>query len=53
MDKEEIERIRSMVIHGVYKVCIMNGYDSTMFVKFKEEQNKLFDNFINNHINNT
>lgn len=48
MDKQEIELIKKMVIHGIYKVCLMNGYDSTMFGKFKAEQNRLFDNFILN-----
>ena len=48
MDKKEIELIKKMVIHGIYKVCIMNGYDSTMFSKFKVEQERLFDNFILN-----
>lgn len=48
MDKEEIERIRSMVTFGLYKVCLMNGYDSAMFGKFKEEQNRLFNNYISN-----
>ena len=48
MDKEEIERIRSMVTFGLYRVCLMNGYDSAMFGKFKEEQNRLFDNYISN-----
>lgn len=48
MDKEEIEHIRSMVTFGLYRVCLVNGYDSTMFGKFKEEQNRLFDNYISN-----
>lgn len=48
MDKEEIERIRSMVTFGLYKVCLVNGYNSAMFGKFKEEQNRLFDNYISN-----
>ena len=48
MDKKEIELIKKMVIHGIYKVCIMNGYDSKMFSKFKIEQERLFDNFILN-----
>ena len=50
MNKKEIEYIRKMVTFGLYKVCLMNGYDTMMFWKFKEEQNRLFDNFINNHI---
>ena len=48
MDKQEIELIKKMVIHGIYKVCIMNGYDSTMFGKFKDEQERLFTNYILN-----
>ena len=48
MDKEEIESIRSMVTFGLYKVCLVNGYNSAMFGKFKEEQNRLFDNYISN-----
>ena len=48
MDKEEIERVRSMVTFGLYKVCLVNGYNSEMFGKFKEEQNRLFDNYISN-----
>ena len=48
MDKKEIELIKKMVIHGIYKVCIMNGYDSTMFSKLKEEQERVFDNYILN-----
>lgn len=48
MDKQEIESIRRMVAFGLYKVCLMNGYNSAMFIKFKEEQNKLFDNYILN-----
>ena len=49
MDKQEIELIKKMVIHGIYKVCLMNGYDSTMFRKFKDEQNILFANYEFNH----
>lgn len=48
MDKQEIEHIRSMVTFGLYKVCLANGYDSAMFRKIKEEQNRLFDNYILN-----
>ena len=48
MDKEEIEHIRNMVTFGLYRVCLANGYDSAMFGKFKEEQNRLFDNYISN-----
>lgn len=48
MDKQEIERIRSMVAFGLYRVCLVNGYNSAMFGKFKEEQNRLFDNYISN-----
>lgn len=48
MDKQEIEHIRSMVTFGLYRVCLVNGYDSAMFGKFKDEQNRLFDNYISN-----
>lgn len=48
MDKQEIELIKKMVIHGIYKICLMNGYDFIMFENFKAEQNRLFDNFILN-----
>lgn len=48
MDKQEIELIKNMVVHGIYKVCIINGYDSTMFKKFKKEQERIFDNYILN-----
>ena len=48
MDKQEIELIKKMVIHGIYKVCLMNGYDSKIFGKFKDEQVRLFDNYILN-----
>lgn len=48
MDKEEIEHIRNMVTFGLYRVCLANRYDSAMFGKFKEEQNRLFDNYISN-----
>lgn len=48
MNKQEIELIKKMVIHGCYKVCIMNGYNSTIFSKLKEEQERLFANYILN-----
>lgn len=48
MDKKEIEIIRKMVIFGLYKMCLMNKLDSAMFRKFKDEQNRLFDNYILN-----
>lgn len=48
MDKQEIELIKKMVIHGIYKVCLMNGYDFKIFGKFKDEQVRLFDNYILN-----
>lgn len=48
MDDKEIESIRSMVTFGLYRVCLANGYDSAMFGKFKDEQNRLFDNYISN-----
>ena len=48
MDKQEIELIKNMVVHGIYKVCIINGYNSTMFKKFKKEQERIFDNYILN-----
>ena len=48
MNKQEIELIKKTVIHGCYKVCIMNGYNSTIFSKLKEEQERLFANYILN-----
>ena len=48
MDKQEIERVREMVIFGLYRVCLVNGYDSVTFGKLKDEQNRLFDNYISN-----
>lgn len=51
MNEQEIELIKKMVIHGIYKVCITNDYGTTIFKKFKEEQERLFDNYVlNNHI---
>ena len=48
MDKQEIEIIKKMVIHGCYKVCITNGYNPIMFSKLKAEQDRLFNNFMLN-----
>lgn len=50
MDKQEIELIKKMVIHGCYKVCIINGYNSTIFSKLKEEQERVFANYILNKV---
>lgn len=48
LKREELEIIKMMVIHGIYKVCLMNNYNPTVFEKFKEEQERLFDNYMIN-----
>ena len=48
MQDKEINQIRQMVINGLYAVCIINGYDKEIFLKLKEKQNELFDNYIEN-----
>lgn len=48
MDKQEIESIRNMVISGLYRVCLINGYGSTVFSMLKNEQNRLFENYMCN-----
>lgn len=54
MDNKELEIIKKMVIHGIYKVCLMNDYNPTVFKKFKEEQERLFDNYVvNNNLKET
>lgn len=48
MDNKELEIIKMMVIHGIYKICLMNNYNPAVFEKFKEEQERLFDNYMIN-----
>lgn len=43
---DDIDIIRKMVIHGLYKVCLEKNYGPAVFNKFKAEQNRLFDNYI-------
>ena len=45
MDKQQIDQIRKMVIHGLYSVTLKNGYQPDVFAAFKAEQNRLFDNY--------
>lgn len=45
MDKQQIDQIRQMVIHGLYSVTLKNGYRPDVFAAFKAEQNRLFDNY--------
>ena len=44
----ELQTIRNMVIHGLYSVSLKSGYGPEVFAKFKEEQNRLFDNYEKN-----
>ena len=48
LKREELEIIKMMVIHGIYKICLMNNYNPAVFEKFKEEQERLFDNYMIN-----
>ena len=43
---DDINIIRKMVIHGLYKVCLEKNYGPTVFNELKAEQNRLFDNYI-------
>lgn len=45
IEKERIDQIRKMVVHGLYSVTLKNGYRPEVFSAFKEEQNRLFDNY--------
>ena len=44
-EKKQLDLIRKMVIHGLYSVTLKNGYSPDIFKEFKEEQNRLFDNY--------
>lgn len=48
LDKQQLDKIRGMVIHGLYAVTLKNGYDMRVFADMKREQNRLFDNFEKN-----
>ena len=39
-----LDAIRRMVIHGLYKTALTNGYGAEVFRTFKVEQVRLFDN---------
>lgn len=47
-ENQKIELIRKMVVNGLYRVCLVEGYRPEVFAKLKEEQNRLFDNYIHN-----
>ena len=48
MEKAQIDAIRRMVIHGLYKTALTGGYGADVFRAFKEEQVRLFDNMEKN-----
>lgn len=48
MDKQQLDSIRKMVVSGLYRVALNNGYGSDVFAAFKAEQNRLFDNYRSN-----
>ena len=43
-----LDAIRRMVIHGLYKTALTNGYGAEVFRTFKVEQVRLFDNLEEN-----
>ncbi len=43
-----LDCIRRMVIHGLYKTALTNGYGAEVFRAFKAEQVRLFDNLEEN-----
>ena len=43
-----LDAIRRMVIHGLYKTALTNGYGAEVFKAFKAEQARLFDNLEEN-----
>lgn len=48
MTKQELEQIREMVIHGLYRTSIVNNYSTRTFTAYKEEQVRLFDQYVEN-----
>lgn len=48
MEKDMLALIRRMVIHGLYKTALTNGYGAEVFKAFKAEQVRLFDNLEEN-----
>lgn len=48
MEEKVLDAIRRMVIHGLYKTALTNGYGAEVFRTFKVEQVRLFDNLEDN-----
>lgn len=44
---DNIDKIRKMVIHGIYSVVLEKHYNISVFVNCKEKINSLFDNYEN------
>ena len=50
---DNIDKIRKMVIHGIYSVVLENKYDTSVFVNCKAKINSLFDNYKNIRIDHS